>query len=82
MPEPDAYWRRTQRLTLWLLLLWVSVTFVLAWFAREINEIVVFGFPLGFYMDAQGVLAIYLAIIWFYNREMRRLDDEFGLRDE
>lgn len=82
MTERNAYWQRTRRLTLGLLLLWIVVTFVLAWFAREMNQIVMFGFPLGFYMDAQGVLAIYLGIIWYYNRRMRALDQEYGIDDE
>lgn len=78
----DTYWRRTRRLTAGLFLVWVLVTFAMNWFARELNEIVVFGFPLGFYMGAQGILLIYLLIIWIYNRRMRALDDAFGIDDE
>lgn len=77
-----TYWQRTRRLTFGLLFFWALVTFVLNWFANELNQIVVFGFPLGFYMAAQGELLIYLLIIWFYNRRMARLDAEFGVDDE
>lgn len=82
MPDPRDYWRKTRRLTLVLLVFWLLITFVLNWFARELNAIVFLGFPLGFYMGAQGVLVIYLAIIWFYNRRMRALDIEYGIDDE
>lgn len=82
MPETNVYWRRTKRLTIGLFLVWLLITFVMNWYAREINEIVIFGFPLGFYMGAQGVLFIYLAIIWIYNRRMRTLDAEYGIDDE
>lgn len=82
MPDPRDYWRKTRRLTLVLLVFWLLITFVLNWFARELNAIVFLGFPLGFYMGAQGVLVIYLAIIWFYNRRMRQLDAEYGIDDE
>jgi len=78
----NSYWRRTRRLTFILILFWIFVTFGLTWFARTINEIVIFGFPLGFYMAAQGALVIYLAIIWWYNRQMRKLDVEFGVEDD
>lgn len=78
----DSYWRRTRRLTAGLFLIWGLVTFVMNWFARELNEIVIFGFPLGFYMGAQGILIIYLLIIWVYNRRMRALDERFGIDDE
>lgn len=82
MPNTNAYWRKTRRLTISLLVLWLLITFVMNWFAREINEMVVFGFPLGFYMGAQGILVVYLGMIWFYNRRMRKLDAEFGIDDE
>ena len=79
---PDLYWRKTRRLTFFLLAFWILITFGLAWFARELNEFSFFGFPMGFYMAAQGSLVIYLAMIWYYNRSMRRLEEEFGIDDE
>ena len=81
MTASDAYWRRARRLTFFLLVFWWVVTFGLTWFARDINEVVILGFPLGFYMAAQGALVIYLAIIWWYNRQMKKLDAEFGIEE-
>jgi len=82
MKARDLYWHKTRRLTLGLLVLWFLVTFVLNWFARELNQFQLFGFPLGFYLGAQGLLFIYLLIIWYYNRRMRKLDAEFGIEDQ
>jgi len=82
MTKADAYWRRTRRLTFVLLICWIFITFGLTWFARTINEIVILGFPLGFYMAAQGALVIYLLIIWWYNRQMKKIDAEFGVEDD
>ena len=81
MPESNAYWRKTRRLTMSLLAVWMVLTFSLGWFAGELNSVVIAGFPLGFYMAAQGALLIYLLIIWFYNRRMKRLDAEYGIED-
>lgn len=78
MSSVSPYWQKTRQLTLLLLVLWVLVTFVLNWFAPELNQYQFLGFPLGFYMAAQGQLLIYLAIIWYYNRRMDRLDAEYG----
>lgn len=75
------YWHRTRNLTLKLLALWLLITFGIGWFARELNNFFLAGFPLGFYMAAQGALVVYLAIIWFYNRCMKKLDAEFGIED-
>lgn len=80
--ERDVYWRKTRYLTIWLLVIWVFITFVLSWYAKELNAFTLFGFPLGFYMAAQGSLVLYLAIIWYYNRRMRQLEEEFGIDDE
>jgi putative solute:sodium symporter small subunit len=79
MSSREEYWRRTRRLTLVLLIFWIGVTYVVSWFARDLNEIVVLGFPLGFYMGAQGSLFVFLAIVWYYCRAMNRLDKEFGV---
>ena len=73
-----AYWRRNLRMTALLLLIWFAVTFVASYFARGLNEFSFLGFPLGFYMGAQGSLIIYLAIVWYYARYMNKLDREFG----
>lgn len=82
MPEADIHWQKTRRLTFILLFFWIFVTFGLTWFSRSINEVVILGFPLGFYMAAQGALVIYLLIIWWYNRQMKKLDAEFGVEDD
>jgi len=73
------YWRKNLVITAVLLAVWFLVTFVEAWFARELNAITFFGFPLGFYMSAQGSLAIYVLIIGIYAWYMTGLDKEFGV---
>jgi len=68
------HWQQTRRLTGWLLLLWLITTFCAAFFARELNNLSIFGWPLSFYLAAQGASLVYLAIIGFYAWRMRRLD--------
>lgn len=72
------YWRRNQRITVILLLIWFVVTFVASYYARALSSITVLGFPLGFYMGAQGALLVYVLIIGFYASYMNRLDREYG----
>lgn len=74
-----AYWRRNLLVTAVLLVIWFVVSFVAAFFARELNEYRFLGFPLGFYMGAQGSLLVYLFIIGFYARFMNRLDEDYGV---
>ena len=75
----NEYWRKNLVYTGILLFIWFLVTFVEAWYARELNGITFLGFPLGFYMSAQGSLAIYVAIIGIYAILMRKLDLEYGV---
>ena len=75
----NEYWRKNLVITAILLLVWFIVTFVEAWFARELNQITFFGFPFGFYMSAQGSLAIYVAIIGIYAYLMGKLDKEYNV---
>jgi len=74
------YWSRNLRLTAVLLAIWFVATFVVGWFARELNAIEIIG-PLGFYMGAQGSLIIYVLIIWYYGRYMNNLDKEYGVHE-
>ena len=73
------YWRRNLVITAILLAVWFVVTFVEAWYARELNQITFFGFPFGFYMSAQGSLAIYVIIIGVYAMYMKKLDKEYNV---
>jgi len=73
------YWRRNLRLTAVLLFIWFVVTYVMAYFAIPLSEFNFFGWPLSFYMAAQGSLIIYVLIIWYYARAMRRMDLEYGV---
>ena len=77
----EEYWRRNLKITVILLAIWFLVTFVVGYFARDINEIRVLGFPLAFYMGAQGALIIYILIIWVYAKYMNRLDMEYGVHE-
>jgi len=73
------YWRKNLFITAVLMIIWFLATFVEAWYARELNQITFLGFPLGFYMSAQGSLIIYVLIIWYYARYMNKLDVEYGV---
>ncbi len=81
-PEQRDYWRKNLKLTGILLGIWFVATFVAIWFARELNELIFAGFPLAFYMGAQGSLIIYILIIWFYARRMNALDKTFGVDED
>jgi putative solute:sodium symporter small subunit len=77
----QEYWRKNLVITAILLSIWFVVTFVEAWFARELNNYSFMGFPLGFYMSAQGSLAIYVVLIGVYAWYMNKLDLEYDVHE-
>ncbi|MDB5959163.1 MAG: hypothetical protein JWP59_457 [Massilia sp.] len=76
------HWQRCTRLTSLLLLAWLATTFCSAFFARELAGLTVFGWPLSFYLAAQGAALIYLAILAVYALAMGRYDRDFRQRDD
>jgi putative solute:sodium symporter small subunit len=50
--------------------------------AGWLNQFTFIGFPLGYYMAAQGSLAIFVIEIAIYAWLMNRKDVEFGIREE
>jgi putative solute:sodium symporter small subunit len=78
----DLHWRRTRRLTAILLLVWLLTGFLTVFYARELLHLNLFGWPLPFYMAAQGASLVYLAIIALYAWRMRRLDRAFHAEEQ
>jgi putative solute:sodium symporter small subunit len=79
--QQALYWRRNLRLTTVLLAIWFIVSFVVAYFARELS-FDFFGWPFSFWVGAQGALVVYVAIIGHYARTMNRLDHEHRVAEE
>ena len=77
----QRYWRKNLNLTATLLAVWFVVTFVVSFFARDLN-FTFFGWPFSFWMASQGSLVIYVAIIWFYAHKMNQLDQEHTVAED
>ena len=79
----QAHWIRARQLTAILLLLWFCTTFGTVFFARELSALTLFGWPLSFYLAAQGASLAYLAILGVFAVAMGRIDRRFArqLRD-
>ena len=75
------YWRKTLSITGILLAIWFVVTFVVAYYARDLT-FNFFGWPFSFWVAAQGALIVYVLLIWYYARHMNRLDREYNVHEE
>lgn len=78
----DTYWRRTSNLMWTMLAIWVFFSFVIHFFVNELNAIKILGFPLGFYMAAQGSLIAFVVMLFVFARRQDTIDREEGVAED
>ncbi|MCS6958372.1 MAG: DUF4212 domain-containing protein [Aquificaceae bacterium] len=78
----ESYWRENRNLMLLVLLIWFLVSYGAALISGFLNKIVIFGFPLGYYMGAQGALIVFLLLIVFYAKTMENVDKKYGVEED
>ena len=80
--QREAHWRKTTRLMWTLMVLWFVFSFGVHIFAVQLNNIVIAGFPLGFYFAAQGSLIAFVVMLFVFARQQDRIDREFGFAED
>lgn len=78
----EAYWQENLRLIVILLIIWFVVAYVPPLFITQLNQIVIAGFPLGYYMGSQGSLIVFVLMIFYYAWYMNRLDEKYSMVDK
>ena len=80
----ESHWRRTTRLMLTHLAVWFFFGYVIHMFVVPLNKITIpiLGFPLGFYMAAQGSLIVFVGMLFLFARQQDKIDREFGVAEE
>lgn len=77
-----AHWAKTRTLMWITLTVWAIFSFLIHFFVTSLNGIVIMGFPLGFYMAAQGSLAVFVLLIFWFAWSQNRIDEEFGVAED
>ena len=80
--QRQAYWKKTSTLMWTIMFLWLIFSFVIHIWAPALNKIRIIGFPLGFYMAAQGSLIAFVVLCFWNAKRQNRIDEEFGVSDE
>jgi putative solute:sodium symporter small subunit len=80
----DEHWRRTSRLMFTHLGVWFFFGFIIHFFVTPLNTITIpiLGFPLGFYMAAQGSLIVFVIMLFMFAKQQDRIDREFGMAED
>ncbi|MGD9881683.1 MAG: DUF4212 domain-containing protein [Reyranella sp.] len=78
----QAYWSKTSRLMWTIFALWLFFSFFIHLFAVQLNAIKILGFPLGFYMAAQGSLIAFVVLCVWNAVAQNKIDEEFGVQED
>jgi putative solute:sodium symporter small subunit len=82
--KEEAHWRKTTRLMLTYLGLWVFFGYIVQMFVVPLNKVTIpfLNFPLGFYMAAQGSLIAFVVMLFLFARQQDQIDREFGFAED
>ena len=72
--QEKTHWKKLRSLTFVLLSIWSVVSFSIIFFSRELAGLSIFGWPVSFYMAAQGSILIYLLLIAIYAIVAKKID--------
>jgi putative solute:sodium symporter small subunit len=77
------YWKANLRLLIGCLIIWFIVSFGFGiLLAPLLNNIVLGGYPLGFWFAQQGSIFTFIILIFFYAWRMNKLDRQFGVHED
>jgi putative solute:sodium symporter small subunit len=80
----ELHWKRTTRLMLVHLGIWFFFGYIIHMFVYSLNKftIPILGFPLGFYMAAQGSLIVFVVQLFLFARQQNKIDRQHGYAEE
>lgn len=81
-PDRISYWNKTRSLMFVMLALWFFFGYVIHMFVGSLNSITFIGFPLGFYMAAQGSLIAFVIMLFVFARKQNAIDEEHGVAED
>ncbi len=81
MSNKEKHWEKTRGLMILTLVIWFIFGYLIFMFGSSLNEGSFLGYPLAYYMCAQGsIIAFVVLIFWFANKQ-EKIDDEFGFSE-
>ena len=78
MSNKDAHWEKTRSHMFVTLALWFFFSLVIFMFGSELNTMSFLGYPLAYYMTAQGSLLAFVIILFWCTGKQEDIDEEFG----
>lgn len=79
----EAYWKAVLSLLTKILIIWFAVSYGAGIiFVEQLNNINLFGYPLGFWFAQQGSIYTFIVLIFYYAKKMGELDRKFDVHED
>ncbi len=76
------HWRRTVVWAVGALGLVVLFAFVLPFYVDQLNRLILLGFPMGFFIAAQGALIVFVILAYWFADRQEQTDRRHGASEE
>ena len=81
MKFPLVNWNKTKNHMIVTLVLWAFFSLVIFMFGSELNTMSFLGYPLAYYMTAQGSLLAFVIILFWTANKQEKIDEEHGFSE-
>ncbi|MDC3144332.1 DUF4212 domain-containing protein [Pelagibacteraceae bacterium] len=82
MDNRAQHWADTKKLMFKTLGIWFVFSILIHLFAGALNGSSFLGFPVGYYMAAQGSLIVFVITIFWSTTQQEKIDEKHGVAEE
>lgn len=76
------HWRHTKNLMIGHLAVWFVFSYLVHFLADSLFTIPFFGWPLNYYMAAQGSLIVFVVQLFLFAKQQHAIDVKYGVAEE
>ncbi len=81
--QRSAYWKANLKLVAFCLSIWFVVSYLFGIIlVEQLNRFSIGGYKLGFWFAQQGSIFVFVGLIFFYARQMNKLDRKFDVDED
>ena len=81
MSNKVKHWEKTKGLMIITLAIWFFFGYVIFMFGESINSVSFLGYPLAYYMCAQGSIVAFVVLLFWSANKQEQIDEEFGFTE-
>ena len=82
MSNKAKHWEKTKGQMIVTLLLWFVFGYLIFMFGADLNSASFLGYPLAYYMCAQGSIVAFVIILFWSANKQEKIDEEFGFTEK